>query len=194
MNALVAILAISVSPPPPVDFDTEVVPILTKAGCNAAACHGSTAGRGGFKLSLFGGDPGWDYDEIVHRMEGRRVNLAIPESSLLIAKPTEQIEHGGGNRFEYEGADARRLTRWIARGARRIRARRLTQIEVDPGKIEVVNKCPTPGTRQDLRSCMSLINQFRQFNQAVTKKYISTQAVIVLKEPIFLATGTSKSI
>ena len=42
-------------------------------------------------------------------------------------------------------------------------------IELDPDKIEAVNKFPTPATRQDLKSFMGLINQFRQFNQAVTK-------------------------
>lgn len=129
MNALIAILAISA---PPVDFDTEVVPILTKAGCNAAACHGSAAGRGGFKLSLFGGDPGWDFAEIVHQLEGRRVNLAAPESSLIVAKPTEEISHEGGYRFEYEGPEAALLTRWIAEGAERTGSRSLTSVEIKP--------------------------------------------------------------
>ena len=41
----------------PVDFDTEVIPILTRSGCNTGACHGAAIGRGGFKLSLLGGDP-----------------------------------------------------------------------------------------------------------------------------------------
>lgn len=118
----------------PVDFDTEVVPILTKAGCNAAACHGSAAGRGGFKLSLFGGDPAWDYDEIVHRLEGRRINLASPESSLVIAKPTEQMAHEGGTRFEYDSSGARLLARWIEKGAVRSHSRGLSQIEIAPRK------------------------------------------------------------
>lgn len=134
MNLFAMLIALSASPLAPVDFDTEVVPILTKAGCNAAACHGSAAGRGGFKLSLFGGGPSWDYDEIVHRMEGRRVNLASPESSLFVAKPTEQIEHEGGSRLEFEGSDARKLTRWIADGARRLGARSLTKVRVEPAE------------------------------------------------------------
>jgi hypothetical protein len=114
----------------PVDFDTEIVPILTKAGCNAAACHGSAAGRGGFKLSLFGGDPAWDYDEIVHRLEGRRINPTSPESSLVIAKPTEQMAHEGGTRFEYDGPEAEVLARWIDDGAIRVRTRRLKHFEI----------------------------------------------------------------
>ena len=128
MNAFLAILALATSPSPAVDFDTEVVPILTKAGCNVAACHGSAAGRGGFKLSLFGGDPSWDHTEIAHRLEGRRVNLASPENSLIVAKPTEQIAHEGGYRLEFEGPEAARLTTWIAEGARRIHARSVARV------------------------------------------------------------------
>ena len=43
-------------------------------------------------------------------------------------------------------------------------------IEVDPEKIEAVNRFPTPATRQDLKSFMGLINQFRQFSHGVTKE------------------------
>jgi hypothetical protein len=53
----------------PVDFDTEVIPILTRSGCNTGACHGAAIGRGGFKLSLLGGDPTRDYEAIVHELE-----------------------------------------------------------------------------------------------------------------------------
>ncbi len=124
--------AVMLAASPAVDFDTDVIPILTKAGCNAAACHGAAAGRGGFKLSLFGGDPAWDYAEIVHQLEGRRVNLARPDESLILAKPTEQLAHEGGYRLEYEGDHAALLLRWITEGASRRRTRRCVQIEVTP--------------------------------------------------------------
>ena len=42
-------------------FIKDVVSVLTKAGCNAGACHGSFQGRGGFRLSLLGFDPTADY-------------------------------------------------------------------------------------------------------------------------------------
>src|SRR5262249_53330285 len=84
----------------PVDFDTDVLPVLTKAGCNAGACRGAAAGRGGFKLSLFGGDPTADHRAIARELEGRRINLAHPERSLLLLKPTWQLDHEGGQRFE----------------------------------------------------------------------------------------------
>src|SRR5690606_29988906 len=86
----------------PVDFDTEVMPVLSRFGCNAAACHGGAAGRGGFKLSLFGGDADHDYRALVHELEGRRVNLADPRASLLIAKPGGILPHGGEMLFGYD--------------------------------------------------------------------------------------------
>lgn len=132
MNFFTAIMMLIAADAAPVDFDTEIVPILTKAGCNAAACHGSAAGRGGFKLSLFGGDPAWDYDEIVHRLEGRRINPTDPETSLVIAKPTEQLSHEGGTRFDYDATEAETLARWIRDGAARVRSRGLVQIEITP--------------------------------------------------------------
>ena len=55
-----------------VDFDTQIIPVMTKAGCNSGACHGAAVGRGGFKLSLYGSDPALDYQAIVHELEGRR--------------------------------------------------------------------------------------------------------------------------
>ena len=101
----------------PVDFDTEVIPILTRSGCNAGACHGAAIGRGGFKLSLLGGDPARDYEAIVHELEGRRVNLARPAESLILAKPTGRIDHEGGVRFSGNGEAAERLLTWIRAGA-----------------------------------------------------------------------------
>lgn len=125
----------------PVDFDTEIVPLLTRRGCNAAACHGSAAGRGGFRLSLFGGDPAADHDAIVHQLEGRRVDLVEPEASLLVRKPTLQLEHGGGLRFSDDSDDARLLSDWISTGAPRHASpdnpRRLVGVELASTRIFV---------------------------------------------------------
>ncbi|MEO8496335.1 MAG: DUF1553 domain-containing protein [Planctomycetota bacterium] len=159
MNVFTVVMVIHALGAAPVDFDTEVVPILTKAGCNAAACHGSAAGRGGFKLSLFGGDPAWDYDEIVHRLEGRRINLTTPESSLVIAKSTEQFAHEGGTRFDYDGSEAALLARWINDGAERTHSRGLLRIEITPRSslVELNDDVPLrviatfdDGTQQDV--------------------------------------------
>ena len=53
-----------------VDFENDLIPIFTKFGCNAGACHGAAAGRGEFKLSLFGGNPQADYEAIVRQLAG----------------------------------------------------------------------------------------------------------------------------
>lgn len=126
---------------PPVDFDSDVLPILTKAGCNAAACHGSAAGRGGFKLSLFAGDPASDYRAIVHQLEGRRINYVRPRASLLIAKPTWQLDHEGGLRFDLDSPQADMLARWIEEGATRRQLRRLVRLEAEPAEVVL----PAPG-------------------------------------------------
>lgn len=118
--------------PEPVDFDTQVAPILSKAGCNAAACHGSAAGRGGFKLSLFGGDPASDFEAIVRDREGRRLRYDHPEDSLLLAKPGGQLEHEGGFRIDPDGPHAAMLVRWIHEGAQRRKAYRLQEVRVEP--------------------------------------------------------------
>ncbi len=125
----------------PIDFDSQIVPILSRAGCNAAACHGGAAGQAGFRLSLFGGDADLDYRMIVRELAGRRVNLADPQESLLLAKPTGLLDHGGGDVLEGEGEHARTLLRWIAEGARRLKLRNLESLEIAPA-IVVLNRVP----------------------------------------------------
>ncbi len=115
-----------------VDFDTDIVPVLTKSGCNSGACHGAAAGRGEFHLSLYGSNPAFDYDSIVHRFKGRRVNLVDPENSLLLLKPTESLIHGGGARIELDDPAFNLLTAWIAKGAQRLQQRKLKSFEISP--------------------------------------------------------------
>src|SRR5262249_8712327 len=122
------------APPAAPQFDTEIVPVLTKSGCNAGACHGAAAGRGGFHLSLFGGDPASDHDAIVHALEGRRVNLAKPTESLVFAKPSGQIRHGGDVVLAEDSAGAKKLLAWISAGAPRGTPRRVTHFAVSPSR------------------------------------------------------------
>jgi len=134
MNAVVlVVLTFAV----PTDFDTDVLPVLTRAGCNAGACHGAAAGRGGFKLSLFGGDPAADYRAIVLDLEGRRVNLARPDRSLLLLKPTWELDHEGGQRFETDSPQAALILEWIKSGAPRQATRRLTGLSVEPAQTAI---------------------------------------------------------
>ena len=92
-----------------VEFKNDLIPVFTKMGCNAGACHGAAIGRGGFKLSLFGGNPEADYDSIVRRASGRRVNLAKPDESLVYLKPTSFLSHGGRTRFDEDSESAKML-------------------------------------------------------------------------------------
>ncbi len=103
--------------PAPIDFSLEVVPILTRAGCNQGACHGAQYGKGGFKLSLAGFDPDLDYQNIVKQARGRRVAFADPARSLLLLKPTMSVPHGGGRRLEPGSPDYSTLLRWLKDGA-----------------------------------------------------------------------------
>jgi hypothetical protein len=125
-------LSLAASAEAPVDFDTEVVPVLTRVGCNAGSCHGSAAGRGNFRLSLFGADPAADYFAIVQQFEGRRVDLVTPSESLLLRKPTGQLEHGGDLVMFDDSPAAELLRRWIAEGATRSSTRRLENFTVTP--------------------------------------------------------------
>ena len=67
----------------PVDFQRDVIPALTKAGCNAGACHGSFQGRGGFQLSLLGFDAAFDYDVLTKASRGRRIAMDSEVALIL---------------------------------------------------------------------------------------------------------------
>jgi hypothetical protein len=101
----------------PVSFTQEVIPVLTKAGCNQGACHGGQHGKGAFKLSLRSFDPAFDYAQIVQSAEGRRVVLSDPERSILLLKPTLTMEHGGGQRFPAGSREYAILEQWLGDGA-----------------------------------------------------------------------------
>ena len=98
-------------------FRNDVIPVMTKMGCNQGACHGALAGKNGFKLSLRGYDPDADYDTLTRASVGRRVSLADPAASLIVAKPSFAIPHGGGKRFAKDSLEYRVIEEWIAAGA-----------------------------------------------------------------------------
>jgi hypothetical protein len=100
-----------------VDFRTEVMPLLSKHGCNAGGCHGKAGGQNGFKLSLFGFDTKFDYDAIVKEGRGRRLFPADPDASLFLQKGAGQVPHGGGKKLPADTADYQVIRRWIAAGA-----------------------------------------------------------------------------
>ncbi len=116
----------------PVDFRHDLIPVLTKVGCNAGACHGAAIGRGGFKLSLYGVDPHADFEAIVRQMGGRRVNLSRPEDSLIVLKPGEYVEHGGGTVFNHDSESAHLLIEWVRQGAGYQSELSLKRVEITP--------------------------------------------------------------
>ena len=99
-----------------VTFLRDVAPILNKVGCTSGTCHGAAKGKNGFKLSLRGYDPQFDYEALLYDLSGRRFNRAEPGKSLMLAKPTQEIAHGGGQRFE-KGSDYYKIIyAWVAQG------------------------------------------------------------------------------
>jgi hypothetical protein len=118
------------------DFPTRVLPILTKAGCNAGACHGAAIGQAGFKLSLLGYDPKTDYDTLTRELSGRRIDLASPADSLFLRKATRGVRHKGGQRIDVDSDDYRTLVAWIEAGAPYGPTElRVTRIDLSPADV-----------------------------------------------------------
>lgn len=129
-------------------FGVDVVPILTKYGCNSGGCHGKATGQNGFAISLLGFEPELDYEALVSASRGRRIDTAAPDQSLVLLKATGQVPHGGGRRFDVDSDDYRVLRQWIARGAAPAR-------DSDPvvERIEIEPRIPTlpMGANQQLK-------------------------------------------
>ena len=67
-------------------FAHDVIPLLSRLGCNGSACHGKAEGQNGFKLSVFANNPENDFLAIRKESRGRRVSATAPENSLLLRK------------------------------------------------------------------------------------------------------------
>lgn len=97
-------------------FRNDVMAAISKAGCNLGTCHGNATGKGGFKLSLRGQDIDDDFKALTRDVSGRRVNVFMPESSLMLIKSTNQLAHEGGKRIDSRGWEYQVLRDWIAAG------------------------------------------------------------------------------
>ena len=118
---------------PSVKFLKDIAPILDKQGCSAGICHGKFGGQGGLNLSLLTLNPESDYEPIVHHNRGRRINLIEPEQSLFFLKPTGQIPHEGGLRFDPNSEAGLTILRWIKAGAPFADDEpRLQKLEIEP--------------------------------------------------------------
>src|SRR5262245_32815726 len=98
-------------------FINDVVPLLTKLGCNQGACHGKAAGQNGFRLSLRGYAPEQDHASITREFSGRRINPAVPEESLLLQKPLGLARHEGGKLLAVGSREYQVLLDWLRAGA-----------------------------------------------------------------------------
>ena len=101
----------------PISFIKDVMPVFTKAGCNTGGCHGTSRGKDGFRLSLFGYDPDGDYHRLTREAIARRINLALPEESLILEKATRKVPHTGGELFTSDSEFYRTLLAWLRAGA-----------------------------------------------------------------------------
>ncbi|MHB0957300.1 MAG: DUF1549 domain-containing protein [Pirellulaceae bacterium] len=101
----------------PISFMTDVMPVFARAGCNTGSCHGAARGKDGFRLSLFGFDPRGDYYRVTREIGVRRINLAVPDRSLLIEKATGSVPHTGGKVMEKDSQYCRTLLTWLEAGA-----------------------------------------------------------------------------
>jgi len=101
-----------------VSFADDVLPTLTKAGCNMGACHAKAGGgQNGFQLSLLGFQPDEDFEHLTKEARGRRISTSAPEQSLLLLKATAAVPHGGGQRIAPGSAAYDLLVHWIGEGA-----------------------------------------------------------------------------
>src|SRR5262245_24938951 len=98
------------------NFENDIVPLLSRYGCNSSGCHGKAEGQNGFKLSVFGFDPAADHAALVKEGRGRRVQPSAPEQSLLLTKMSGTVAHGGGVRLARGSEDYDTIRAWIAVG------------------------------------------------------------------------------
>ncbi|MGA2072251.1 MAG: DUF1549 domain-containing protein [Terriglobia bacterium] len=142
-------------------FRNDVIPVMTKVGCNQGACHGAAAGKNGFKLTLRGYDPETDYYTLTHQALARRTERLEPAKSLILLKPTLTIAHGGGKRFAVGSTEYQVISGWIADGMPKPQESdpRVASIEVLPSEASlgpeaeqqlVVTAVFTDGHREDV--------------------------------------------
>ena len=129
-----------------IDYVRDVMPVLSKMGCNQGTCHGSKDGKNGFKLSLRGYDPIYDVRAFTDELASRRVNVASPADSLMILKAIGAVPHEGGQITTKGSKYYQILHEWIATGAKLdLESSRVTSIAVTPKNPVIQN---TDGKQQ----------------------------------------------
>lgn len=115
------------------DYVRDVMPVMSRLGCNAGACHGAKDGKNGFKLSLRGYDPPHDVIALTEELWGRRATVAAPDRSLMLLKSSGSVPHEGGGLTQPGERHYETLRAWLAHGAALDESTpRVTRIEVFP--------------------------------------------------------------
>ena len=126
------------APPKPVSFTNDLLPVLTKLGCNQGACHGQQSGKGGFRLSLRAWDPAFDYEQLTKADNGRRVKPSDPMQSLFLLKPLGRVPHAGGTLLKPYSEDYELIRRWLCEGRKgpdEQKDIKLTELSVTPAEL-----------------------------------------------------------
>ncbi|MEY2408679.1 MAG: hypothetical protein QOF48_1349 [Verrucomicrobiota bacterium] len=123
----------------PVRFVREIQPILAKAGCNQGTCHGSAKGKNGFKLSLRGYDPDYDYQALINDLSGRRFNRVAVDESLMLLKPLGEVPHEGRQALRPGSREHQLIRQWIVEGTQLddTKTGRATKLEIVPRESEM---------------------------------------------------------
>lgn len=169
------------------DFQKHIVPLFGRLGCNGRSCHGSFQGQGGFRLSLFGYDFTADHAAI-HNAERPRVDLEQPLQSLIYSKPSSDIDHEGGQRFEPGSWQAHVLEQWLQAGAPTTDPiQQLVELKVEPSEIafraageQAVLKVVAvweDGTQEDV----TVLSRFRTNDEQIA--LIDEAGVVTAQEP-----------
>lgn len=161
--------------PVEISFERDVLSLLTTKGCNSSSCHGSPAGQNGFKLSLYGADAAADHAMITTAHNGRRIDRANAENSLLLRKPLFAVAHGGGHLLHKNTDEYQTLLQWLQQGAKRnTSGPRIVSIDIEPRELIL-----RPGATAQLRvqgrlSDGSSVDLTRQVRYAVNDEAVVT--------------------
>ncbi len=141
-SAELPVTVANLAAPRPVSFVRDVMPVLSRVGCNAGTCHGSAKGKNGFKLSLRGYDLAFDHAQLIDDLAGRRFNRADPDQSLMLLKPTNAVPHEGGFVLEPDADRYKLLRDWIVEGVKSDvgQATRVASISVYPPSVDLARE------------------------------------------------------
>lgn len=147
LQTTIPVVTKGVQTPVTYSFVNDVIPTLSRLGCNSGPCHGAAQGKGGFKLSLRGYAPELDFVSITRQLGGRRISREAPEHSLFLRKPLMEVAHRGGKRLDKSMPAYTLLLGWLREGAPGQTGQEtpLAKLEILPGDRQM-----TPGEKQRL--------------------------------------------